>query len=169
MNRETTIDYLNQVDRVYIVDAYAGWDPTYRYKIRIVCTRAYHALFMLNMLIRPTEAELATFGEPDFVIYNAGRCFVRARGGQEVLERQRGPAADGGVVPAALHSRVAGWVVHVCTQLWFLSHLHPPPPPAQAAPLPTGMPPTPPTPPRRSTCLWSTTRWSSLAPSMQER
>lgn len=43
-----------------------------RYKIRIVCTRAYHALFMQNMLIRPTDEELANFGEPDFVIYNAG-------------------------------------------------------------------------------------------------
>lgn len=26
------------------------------------------------MLIRPTEEELADFGEPDFVIYNAGVC-----------------------------------------------------------------------------------------------
>lgn len=25
------------------------------------------------MLIRPTEDELATFGEPDFIIYNAGQ------------------------------------------------------------------------------------------------
>jgi ATP-dependent phosphoenolpyruvate carboxykinase len=25
------------------------------------------------MLIRPTEEELATFGEPDFIIYNAGQ------------------------------------------------------------------------------------------------
>jgi phosphoenolpyruvate carboxykinase (ATP) len=27
---------------------------------------------MHNMLIRPTDEELASFGEPDFVIYNAG-------------------------------------------------------------------------------------------------
>jgi ATP-dependent phosphoenolpyruvate carboxykinase len=27
---------------------------------------------MYNMLIRPTDEELADFGEPDFVIYNAG-------------------------------------------------------------------------------------------------
>lgn len=27
---------------------------------------------MRNMLIRPTEAELKDFGEPDFIIYNAG-------------------------------------------------------------------------------------------------
>ena len=30
------------------------------------------ALFMNNMLIRPTAAELADFGEPDFTIFNAG-------------------------------------------------------------------------------------------------
>ena len=35
--------------------------------------RAYHALFMANMLIRPTAAELDDFGEPDFVIFNAGK------------------------------------------------------------------------------------------------
>ncbi|HWL08465.1 MAG TPA: phosphoenolpyruvate carboxykinase (ATP), partial [Planctomicrobium sp.] len=29
-------------------------------------------LFMSNMLIRPTEGQLETFGEPDLVIYNAG-------------------------------------------------------------------------------------------------
>jgi ATP-dependent phosphoenolpyruvate carboxykinase len=49
------------------------WDPKYRIKVRVICARAYHALFMHNMLIRPTEAELAEFGEPDFIIYNAGQ------------------------------------------------------------------------------------------------
>lgn len=28
---------------------------------------------MNNMLIRPTAEELAEFGEPDFIIYNAGQ------------------------------------------------------------------------------------------------
>lgn len=37
-----------------------------------MCERAYHALFMNNMLIRPTREQLSTFGEPDYVIYNAG-------------------------------------------------------------------------------------------------
>lgn len=41
-------------------------------QVRVVTERAYHALFMHNMLIRPTEEELADFGEPDFIIYNAG-------------------------------------------------------------------------------------------------
>lgn len=43
-----------------------------RYKVRVVSARAYHCLFMHNMLIRPTEAELASFGRPDFTIFNAG-------------------------------------------------------------------------------------------------
>ncbi len=43
-----------------------------RIKVRVVCARAYHALFMYNMLIRPTPQELASFGKPDFTIFNAG-------------------------------------------------------------------------------------------------
>ena len=73
INRERAVDYLNTRERLYCIDAYAGWDANYRLKIRILCSRAYHALFMTNMLIRPTEQELETFGEPDYTIYNAGR------------------------------------------------------------------------------------------------
>lgn len=74
INRERAVDYLNNLDRVFVFDGYAGWDPDHQLKIRIVCERPYHALFMHNMLIRPTEAQLADFGEPDFVVFNAG-CF----------------------------------------------------------------------------------------------
>jgi phosphoenolpyruvate carboxykinase (ATP) len=55
------------------MDGFAGWDPRYRIKVRVICARPYHALFMWNMLIRPTSTELAMFGEPDYVIYNAGQ------------------------------------------------------------------------------------------------
>lgn len=41
-------------------------------QIRVITSRAYHALFMHNMLIRPTEEELLNFGEPDYTIYNGG-------------------------------------------------------------------------------------------------
>ena len=54
INRERAIDYLNTRERLYVVDGYAGWDPEFQLKIRVVCSRAYHALFMHNMLIRPT-------------------------------------------------------------------------------------------------------------------
>lgn len=73
INRERAADYLRTRDHLYIVDAFAGWDPRYRIKVRVVCARAYHALFMTNMLIRPTAEELAHFGEPDFTVWNAGQ------------------------------------------------------------------------------------------------
>jgi phosphoenolpyruvate carboxykinase (ATP) len=57
-----------------VVDGYAGWDPENRIKIRVICTRSYHALFMRNMLIIPTAQELEKdFSDKvDYVIYNAG-------------------------------------------------------------------------------------------------
>lgn len=73
INRERAVDYLNTCPQLYVVDGYAGWDPKHRLKVRVICSRAYHALFMRNMLIRPAPTELAAFGEPDFTIYNAGR------------------------------------------------------------------------------------------------
>jgi phosphoenolpyruvate carboxykinase (ATP) len=70
--RERARDYLNICERLYCFDGFAGADAKYRVKIRVICSRPYHALFMHNMLIRPTPGELADFGKPDFVIYNAG-------------------------------------------------------------------------------------------------
>jgi phosphoenolpyruvate carboxykinase (ATP) len=72
INRERAIDYLNTRPRLYCFDGYAGWDPKYRIKVRVVCSRPYHALFMHTMLIRPTREELASYGKPDFLICNAG-------------------------------------------------------------------------------------------------
>ncbi len=72
VNRERAIDYLNTRPELYCVDAFAGWDPDYRLKVRVICARPYHALFMYNMLIRPGLGELTDFGTPDCVILNAG-------------------------------------------------------------------------------------------------
>lgn len=72
INLSRALDYLATLKRVYVFDGFAGWNEKYKQKIRVVCTRPYHALFMHNMLIRPTEKELETYGEPDFTIYNAG-------------------------------------------------------------------------------------------------
>ncbi|KAJ2392703.1 Protein kinase C-like 1 [Coemansia sp. RSA 2611] len=72
-NYERAANYLNTQDHMYVFDGFAGWDPRYRIKVRVVCARAYHALFMNNMLIRPTAEELENFGEPDFTIINAGQ------------------------------------------------------------------------------------------------
>jgi len=70
--RQRALDYLSVCDRLYCFDGFAGWDPKYRIKVRVICTRPYHALFMHTMLIRPTADELTSFGQPDFTIYNAG-------------------------------------------------------------------------------------------------
>jgi phosphoenolpyruvate carboxykinase (ATP) len=71
-NRQRAIDFLNTRQRLYVIDGYAGWDIRRQLKIRVICARPYHALFMHNMLIRPKADELADFGTPDYVIYNAG-------------------------------------------------------------------------------------------------
>lgn len=73
ISRARALDFLRTREKLFVIDAYAGWDPRYRIKVRIICARAYHALFMTNMLIRPTKEELENFGEPDFTIYNAGQ------------------------------------------------------------------------------------------------
>jgi phosphoenolpyruvate carboxykinase (ATP) len=72
INRERARDYLNSRERLYCFDGFAGWDTKYRIKVRVICSRPYHALFMHTMLIRPTKEELENFGAPEFVIYNAG-------------------------------------------------------------------------------------------------
>lgn len=72
INRERAIDYLNTKERLFVMDGYAGWDEKNRIKVRVVTSRAYHALFMNNMLIRPSKEDLAHFGEPDYVIFNSG-------------------------------------------------------------------------------------------------
>jgi len=87
-DRNRAIDYLNDRPRLYVIDGFAGWDPKYRIKVRIICERPYHALFMHNMLIRATAAELADFGEPDYVIYNAGA--FPADGHTRQADRQTG-------------------------------------------------------------------------------
>ena len=79
INRERAVDYLNTRKRLFVVDGFAGWDPKYRQKIRIVCARAYHALFMHNMLIRPTPEELDDFGTPDYVVLNGGQFPANSR------------------------------------------------------------------------------------------
>ena len=72
VNRERATDYLNIQATLYCIDGYAGWDPAHQLKVRVICSRPYHALFMHNMLIRPTDEQLGAYGDPDCVIFNAG-------------------------------------------------------------------------------------------------
>lgn len=70
--KKRAMDFLNSRDHLFIVDCFAGHDERYRLKVRVITARPYHALFMRNMLIRPTQQELENFGEPQYTIYNAG-------------------------------------------------------------------------------------------------
>merc|ERR1719346_592173 len=75
-NRERAVDYLNTQKRLYVIDGYGGWDKDYRVPVRVITSRAYHALFMQNMLVPPTEEELVNFEtgskQKPFIILNAG-------------------------------------------------------------------------------------------------
>jgi phosphoenolpyruvate carboxykinase (ATP) len=61
--------YLQGQD-LFVQDLYAGADPAFRVRVRLVSSGAWQALFARNMFIRPPEAELADF-EPDYVILHA--------------------------------------------------------------------------------------------------
>ena len=58
--------YLTNRD-VYVRDAYACADPTYRLNIRVVTEYPWSNMFAYNMFLRPTEAEISTFA-PDWNI-----------------------------------------------------------------------------------------------------
>lgn len=54
----------------YVFEGFAGADPTYQLKVRIIAKKAWQAHFVHNMFIRATPEELVDF-EPDFTIINA--------------------------------------------------------------------------------------------------
>ncbi len=64
-----------------MVDGYLGWDKNHRLKVRAYCTRTYHALFLKNMLVRPTETEIQSdfSSEIDITLFNAGEFSVTKR------------------------------------------------------------------------------------------
>ena len=62
--------------KLFVVDAFCGANPATRLKVRFIMEVAWQAHFVTNMFIRPTEEELANFGEPDFVVYNASKAAV---------------------------------------------------------------------------------------------
>ena len=62
--------------RLFVVDAFCGANPATRLKVRFIMEVAWQAHFVKNMFIRPTEEELANFGEPDFIVYNASKAAV---------------------------------------------------------------------------------------------
>lgn len=59
--------------KLYVVDAFCGANENTRLKVRFIMEVAWQAHFVTNMFIRPTEEELANFGEPDFVVMNGSK------------------------------------------------------------------------------------------------
>ena len=53
---------------LYVFDGFAGADPICTKKFRIVNELASQNLFIHQLLIRPTQEELKSFGKPDFTI-----------------------------------------------------------------------------------------------------
>lgn len=70
--KATTVEQLS-AKKLYVVDAFCGTNDNTRLKVRFIMEVAWQAHFVTNMFIRPTEEELQSFGEPDFVVMNASK------------------------------------------------------------------------------------------------
>lgn len=70
--KETTTNQLSG-KKIYVVDAFCGANENTRLKVRFIMEVAWQAHFVTNMFIRPTEAELENFGEPDFIVMNGSK------------------------------------------------------------------------------------------------
>jgi phosphoenolpyruvate carboxykinase (ATP) len=55
---------------LYVIDGYVGADPQHQIKLRVVCERAWHALFCKELFRRPGPEELVGF-EPEFTLLAA--------------------------------------------------------------------------------------------------
>ena len=62
--------------KLYVVDTFCGANANSRLKVRFIMEVAWQAHFVTNMFIRPTAEELANYGEPDFVVFNASKAKV---------------------------------------------------------------------------------------------
>ena len=70
--KETTVEQLSG-KRLFVVDAFCGANVNTRLKVRFIVEVAWQAHFVKNMFIRPTDAEIAVYGEPDFVVMNGSK------------------------------------------------------------------------------------------------
>ena len=59
--------------RLFVVDTFCGTNVDTRLKVRFIMEVAWQAHFVKNMFLRPTEEELASYGEPDFVVMNGSK------------------------------------------------------------------------------------------------
>ncbi|MCS7269910.1 MAG: phosphoenolpyruvate carboxykinase (ATP) [Gemmataceae bacterium] len=55
---------------LYVFDGYAGADPRYRLRLRVVTEKAWHSLFARALFLRPAREELQGF-TPDWTVWHA--------------------------------------------------------------------------------------------------
>ena len=67
--RDDILEYLNDQD-LFVRDVRCGADPSHSIAVRVVSTNAWHSLFVYNMFLRPSKAELATIS-PEFTVLHA--------------------------------------------------------------------------------------------------
>ncbi|AIG31100.1 phosphoenolpyruvate carboxykinase [Flavobacterium psychrophilum] len=70
--KQTTVSQLSG-KRLFVIDTFCGANENSRLKVRFIVEVAWQAHFVKNMFIRPTDAELETYGEPDFVVMNGSK------------------------------------------------------------------------------------------------
>jgi len=70
--KKTTINQLSG-KKLYVVDTFSGANEDSRLKVRFIMEVAWQAHFVTNMFLRPTDAELDSYGKPDFVVMNASK------------------------------------------------------------------------------------------------
>jgi len=71
--KSLVINQLSGRKRLFVVDAFCGTNVNSRLKVRFIFEVAWQAHFVSNMFIRPSNFELANFGEPDFVVFNGSK------------------------------------------------------------------------------------------------
>ena len=59
--------YIENLEEIYVVDAYAGADPRYSLNVHVVTEHAWQALFARQLFRRPSKEEIDAF-EPDWTV-----------------------------------------------------------------------------------------------------
>ena len=67
--RARALEYLQGKD-LFVFDGYAGADPDYRIKVRVITQYAWHNLFARNMFIREENPAVLGSFEPNFTVVN---------------------------------------------------------------------------------------------------
>lgn len=68
--KKRILDYLGACDP-YVFKGFAGANRAHSRKFMVVAERASQALFVNQLLVRPTKEELASYGDPDFTVLAA--------------------------------------------------------------------------------------------------